>query len=216
MSENGGVITTLVTTELFHEIARSFGLASFEVLTGFKYIAEKIEQWEQSGAHTFIFGAEESLGFLYGTHARDKDATSAACLIAEMALQQKKKGETLLDLLEEIFDHYGPFSEKQLSISLKPGFEGMEMMEKVMNALRSSPPKMILNQRVKELLDYENEIEGLPKSNVLLLRLEDQSKLVIRPSGTEPKIKLYGLMRYRDQRRLDATLNFMKDFLLRL
>lgn len=209
LPNNSAAITTIVTTELFRKIAESFGVTPFEVLTGFKYIGEKIHEWEQSKDFTYLFGAEESLGFLYGTHARDKDATSAACLLSEVALQLKLQNKTLVDLLEEITERYGPFLEGQLSASFGGGKQGMETMKTLMEKLREEPPKTIDGQKVIAIEDYltgETQIP-LPKSNVLLFRLEDQSKYVIRPSGTEPKIKIYGLARHHDKKRLNAALS---------
>ena len=213
LPENSAAVTTIVTTELFRLIAESFNVAPFEVLTGFKYIGEKIHEWEQSQAHTFLFGAEESLGFLYGTHARDKDATSAACLIAEMALQLKKEGKTLVDLLQELYQKYGPFLEQQLSLPFAGGKEGMDTMKQVMEQLRRSPPQEINGQKVIDVIDYDAGNTPLPKSNVLLFRVDDQSKFVIRPSGTEPKIKIYGLARHQKKEKLEASLQSLKALL---
>lgn len=209
---NSAAVTTIVTTELFKKIAESFGVTPFEVLTGFKFIGEKIHEWEQSNEFTYLFGAEESLGFLYGTHARDKDATSAACLLSEIALQLKLQNKTLVDLLEEITEKYGRFLEGQLSASFGDGKQGMETMKTLMEKLREHPPETIDGQKVIDIEDY---LTGkthilLPKSNVLLFRLEDHSKFVIRPSGTEPKIKIYGLARHQDKKRLDAALSELK------
>ncbi len=218
LPDNCGAVTTIVTTELFKLIAESHGVVPFEVLTGFKYIGEKIHEWERSKEFTFLFGAEESLGFLYGTHSRDKDATIAACLIAEMALMLKVQNKTLLDLLAEIYKKYGPFLEKQLSVSFGGGKKGIETMQELMKNLRDNPPKEINGDKVVEVEDY---LTGkthilLPKSNVLAFRLEDKTKFVIRPSGTEPKIKIYGLARYQEIKRLDAALNFLKEHYLSL
>ncbi|MCB1106911.1 MAG: phospho-sugar mutase [Chlamydiia bacterium] len=206
LPKNSAAVTTIVTTELFRLIAESYNVTPFEVLTGFKYIGEKIHEWEESHAYSFLFGAEESLGFLYGTHARDKDATSAACLIAEMALQLKKEGKTLIDLLDTLYEKYGPFLEKQLSIPFGGGKRGMENMKRAMKTLRESPPKEINGQKVVETIDYQTEETGLPRSDVLLFRVEDQSKFVIRPSGTEPKIKIYALACHSDLKKVDASL----------
>lgn len=193
MPEKGAFITTIVSTELQKIIASHFGKPCFEVLTGFKYIGEKIHLWEQGkeGGYEFLFGAEESYGFLRGTHARDKDATIASCLIAEIALQAKIHGKTLINYLEAIYSQFGLFKEKQLSINFDPGKQGMEKIDRLMNHLRNSPPKMINEKEVVQFIDYEKGVEGLPSSNVLLFRLSDKSKLIIRPSGTEPKIKIY-------------------------
>lgn len=215
LPENSAAVTTIVTTELFRLIAESYNVTPFEVLTGFKYIGEKIHEWEQTHDHSFLFGAEESLGFLYGTHARDKDATIAACLLAEMTLQLKKEGRTLIDLLNEIYKKYGPFLETQISIPFGGGKEGMEKMKTVMEALRKSPPTAINKQKVIEVTDYLSDHTALPKSNVLLFRVDDHSKFVIRPSGTEPKIKIYGLVRHNEKGKLDASLESLKSLLLK-
>ncbi len=204
MPSNGAFVTTIVTTELLKKIAGAYDVALFEVLTGFKYIGEKIHLWETSKeSYQFIFGAEESYGYLLGTHARDKDAIISSCLIAEIALQAKLQGKTCIDLLHEIYKKYGIFREKQLSVNFLPGKEGMQQMASVMKKLRSHPPQTIGGIATVYIEDYEKrtrtfipsgKIEklDLPPSDVLLFRLADQSRLVIRPSGTEPKIKIYG------------------------
>lgn len=208
MPKNGACVTTIVTTPLFKTIATFFNISCFEVLTGFKYIGEKIHEWEQESPspYSFVFGAEESLGYLYGTHARDKDATSTACLIAEMALQQKKKGKTLVDLLYDLYNQFGLFKEKQLSISFGSSAEASEQMNTLMQDLRKNPPKKIFHIEVATIKDYLSGFEiqcktqdkkklFFPQSNVLHFILEDESELIIRPSGTEPKIKIYGMVR---------------------
>ncbi|MCB1085393.1 MAG: phospho-sugar mutase, partial [Chlamydiia bacterium] len=217
LPENSAAVTTIVTTELFRKIAQAHNVTCFEVLTGFKYIGEKIHEWEHSHAHTFLFGAEESLGFLYGTHARDKDATIAACLIAEIALQLKKERKTLVDLSEELLKRFGPFLERQLSVPFGGGEKGMVTMKNIMEDLRKSPPSEIDGEKVIETEDYltGRTREPLPRSNVFVLRMEDQTKFVIRPSGTEPKIKIYGLARYRDEAKLTAALSSIEKFLKR-
>lgn len=195
MPSKGAFVTTIVTTELLKTIAQSYGKECFEVLTGFKYIGEKIHEWEEKkDGFQFLFGAEESYGYLLGTNARDKDGIVAGCLIAEIALQQKLQGKTLVDLLETIYRKYGMFREKQASIQFKPGKEGSDQIQKLMQNLRSNLPKMLAGQEVIETIDFEKET-GLPHSDVLLFRLKDQSKLIIRPSGTEPKIKVYAAVR---------------------
>ncbi|MES2345903.1 MAG: phospho-sugar mutase [Chlamydiota bacterium] len=193
MPLKGAFITTIVSTELQKIIASHYKKPCFEVLTGFKYIGEKIHLWElgKDGAYEFLFGAEESYGFLRGTHARDKDATISSCLISEIALSAKSKGKTLVDVLNEIYKQFGLFKEKQLSVNFDPGKEGMEKMLQVMNTLRKNPPQSILEKKVIQFTDYEKGNDGLPPSDVLLFRLSDKSKLIIRPSGTEPKIKIY-------------------------
>ena len=204
MPPKGAFVTTIVSTELQKKIAKAYQKPCFEVLTGFKYIGEKIHLWETSNdSYQFIFGAEESYGYLLGTHARDKDAIITSCLVAEIALYDKLQGRTLLDRLYKIYKTYGVFREKQMSINFNPGKEGMDQMAAVMKRLRSNPPKEIAGRSVVYLEDYEKrqridfrsgkkEPLELPQSDVLLFRLSDEARLVVRPSGTEPKIKIYG------------------------
>lgn len=193
MPPNGAFVTTIVTTALLKAIATSYERPCFEVLTGFKYIGEKIDEWEKmKDGYQFLFGAEESYGYLIGTHARDKDGIVSGCLIAEIVLQQKLQGKTLVDLLETIYRKYGLFHEKQASIDFKPGKEGSDQIQRLMMQLRSNLPKNLCGQQVIEVEDFEKGTkDNLPHSDVLLFRLKDQSKIVIRPSGTEPKIKVY-------------------------
>ena len=201
LPKDGAVITTIVSTDLLGKIAASYNLAFFEVLTGFKYIGEMIHNWEKENApFQFLFGAEESYGALFGTHARDKDAIVLSCLVAEIALLMKVEGRTLIDFLEEIYKKYGYFLEKQKLLDFPHGQEGLEKMNALMEKMRANPEKMINGQAVTLFEDYktgirktkgQEEILTLPKSNVLLFRLEDGSKIVIRPSGTEPKLKIY-------------------------
>jgi phosphomannomutase len=218
MPPQGAFVTTIVTTELLKKIARTFQKPCFEVLTGFKYIGEKIHLWETSkDGYQFIFGAEESYGYLLGTHARDKDAIITSCLIAEIALYAKLQGQTLLDRLHKIYRKYGVFQEKQMSINFNPGKAGMEQMASVMERLRSDPPKDIAGKSVVSIEDYEKRLHfdlksgktqqlELPKSDVLLFRLADNTRLVIRPSGTEPKIKIYGGVSMEDFKTIEEAI----------
>jgi phosphomannomutase len=210
MPANGAFVTTIVSTELQKEIAKAYNKPCFEVLTGFKYIGEKIHEWEssKSGFH-FLFGAEESYGYLIGTHSRDKDAIVTSCFLSEMALHTKMQGQTLVDMLHEIYHTFGIFREKQLSLSFEATKAGADQMQNLMNKLRKNPPTTFLGQPVILFEDYETRerhdlLTGqktaltLPKSDVLLFRLKDQTKLIIRPSGTEPKVKLYGAVREKE------------------
>jgi phosphomannomutase len=190
--ENAAFIKTIVTTELFKKIGESFGGKCIDVLTGFKYIGELIGIWEKTfDAYQYLFGAEESYGCLFGTFVRDKDAISAACLIAEIAASAKEKGRTLSDLLQEIYAEYGIHRESLTNLVFSDSQAGMEKMANLMKILRETPPAKIGNQRVILFEDYLHGKDGLPPSDVLRFWLEDESKLVIRPSGTEPKIKIY-------------------------
>lgn len=199
-------IKTIVTSELFAHIAHHYGVDCLDVLTGFKYIGEKISAWEDENkrlatTHHYIFGGEESYGYLYGTHVRDKDGVIMAAVIAEMALQQKLKGKSLADFLFDIFCKYGVHANRSTSFEFE-GKAGVDRMNQMMQRLRDNPPKKIGNIDVLEIEDYgthkrlnlttrKSEPLLLPKSNVILLKLADHSKLIVRPSGTEPKIKFY-------------------------
>ncbi|MDR1559346.1 MAG: phospho-sugar mutase [Clostridiales bacterium] len=201
LPENAAVISTIVSTDLTERIASAYGAAYFNVLTGFKYIGEKIKEFEQSGSHTYVFGFEESYGSLPGTYARDKDAVAATLMICEAAAWYAKEGKTLLDALSDIYKKYGYYKETIESITLK-GIQGVEDMKKIMAGLRKNPPDEIAGVKVVEARDYKNrEIKypaenktgptGLPVSDVLYYVLADGSWFCVRPSGTEPKIKIY-------------------------
>lgn len=203
LTPHSAVISTIVTTDLLKVIADRYQLPYFGVLTGFKYIGEMIDKWQKERSpYQFLFGAEESYGYLRGTHSLDKDAIVSGCLIAEIALWMKIEGRTLVDFLKQIYKKYGFFWEKQKTIDFAPGLEGIAQIDKKMEALRASPPTRIADREVELIEDYQTQERlhlksnekshlQLPVSNVLLLRLDDQSKLVVRPSGTEPKLKLY-------------------------
>lgn len=195
MPTNGAFVTTVVTTQLLKVIAESYGSTCEEVLTGFKYIGEKIHAWENSPTgKDFIFGAEESYGYLLGTHSRDKDAMIAGCLVSEIALYVKQQGKTLIDLLETIYRKYGLFREKQASIGFNPGKEGMDKMQGLMAHLRTRLPTVLGGQNVTHTRDFKTGGK-LPATDMLLFTLADQSQLIIRPSGTEPKLKIYAAVR---------------------
>ncbi len=191
LNEKSTIINTIVTGKLGEKIAESYNVATISVLTGFKYIAEKIKEFESSGRE-FVFGYEESYGYLAGTFVRDKDAVMTSMLICEMAACYKKKGMTLYEGLLELYRKYGYYKESLTSITFK-GKEGMEEMVKLINTLRNNPPQEVNSLKVVEIrdyLDYKGPIK-LPKENVLQFVLEDKSWFCIRPSGTEPKLKIY-------------------------
>ena len=188
MPANAAVVKTIVTSGLGAAIAEKYGAKSVQPLTGFKYIGEKICLWEESGENTFVFGYEESYGYLAGTHARDKDAVSASMLIAEMAAYHKNNGKTLVDALDEIYAEYGYYFDCLETYVLK-GKEGAEKIQSAMKAMRESGESLFDDLDV--LLDYSKGIDGLPKENVLRFDFKDGSWAAARPSGTEPKLKLY-------------------------
>lgn len=201
LPKNGALVSTIVSSEMTKAIAKKYNLAYFDVLTGFKYIGEKIKEFEQTGDYQYVFGFEESYGCLSGTYARDKDAVVASLLICEMAAYYKSRGMSLYDGLMELYDTYGVYKEIIHSITLK-GIEGIENMKKIMDTLRKDAPSEIAGVKVTETRDYlENKIvdvatgkvspTNLPKSNVLYFTLADDTWFCVRPSGTEPKIKIY-------------------------
>ncbi len=188
--KNPTIIKTIVTSELGSIIAKSYGVDSVDTLTGFKFIGEKINEYEVSNEKTFIMGYEESYGYLIGTHARDKDGVVSALLISEMAAYYYSKGMTLYDGIMNIYDKYGYYMEELKSITLK-GSDGMKKIETIMDYFRCYNLPSISDINIVNIIDYKNGIDDLPKSNVLKFILEDESWIAIRPSGTEPKIKFY-------------------------
>ncbi|MCB5935712.1 phospho-sugar mutase [Caldibacillus thermoamylovorans] len=201
LPENGIVLKTIVTSEIGRAIAESFGIPTFDTLTGFKFIGEKIKEYEKTGKHNFLFGYEESYGYLIGDFVRDKDAVQAAIFAAEVAAFYKAQGKSLYDALIEIFEKYGYYKEALSSLTLK-GKDGAEQIANILEEFRSNPPKEIAGIRVTAVEDYKASIRkqlsngklnpiSLPKSNVLKYFLEDGSWFCVRPSGTEPKCKFY-------------------------
>lgn len=182
-------VKTIVTSELLKAISESFGVEIYDVLTGFKYIADIVKKNE--GKRTFICGGEESYGFNIGEFVRDKDAVVTASCIAECAAWAADQGLSLYGLLQKIYAEYGIYKEKLLSV-VKKGKEGAEAIQAMMDNFRANPPKEIAASKVEKIIDYNQaELTGLPKSNVLRFFLEDGSVISVRPSGTEPKIKFY-------------------------
>ncbi len=191
LPENGVVIKTIVTTELAAAIAKAYNTEIMNVLTGFKYIGEKMTAFAETGSHTYLIGFEESYGYLVGTHARDKDGVVATMLIAEMAAYYKTKGMSPYEALQNIYKKYGYFAERTISITM-PGKDGMEKMAQLLSDLRKKPIVKVSDMDVVSVTDYQNDDTGLPKSDVLSYRLSDgKTYFIIRPSGTEPKIKIY-------------------------
>lgn len=201
LPENGVVLKTIVTSEIGRTIAKAFGLDTVDTLTGFKFIGEKIKQYEESGQYEFQFGYEESYGYLIRPFCRDKDAVQSVLFACEVAAYYKSQGKTLYDGLLEVFEKYGFFREDLVSLTLK-GKDGAEQIQEMMATFRENPPKEVAGLTVVAVEDYKASIvtslqDGhkeeihLPKSNVLKYQLEDGSWFCLRPSGTEPKIKFY-------------------------
>ncbi|MCL2083453.1 MAG: phospho-sugar mutase [Oscillospiraceae bacterium] len=203
------LIKTIVTSELAKAVAEKNGVACFDTFTGFKFMAEKIKEFEETGAFNYILAFEESYGYLMGNHARDKDAVTASVMIAEMAAYHAENGNTLLDVLDDLYSEYGYYMEDTINLVM-PGAGGLEKMNALMEHLRNEPPENISGAEVTVMRDYlrgesyniQNgsictlDIKG---SNVLAYDLADGTQFIIRPSGTEPKIKVYIKARGKDK-----------------
>lgn len=194
LPSNGAVVKTIVTSEFGAEIARHYGAEVFNTLTGFKYIGEKMDQFEESGNYTYLFGYEESYGYLAGNYARDKDAIVASTLICEAAAYYKQQGKSLVDVLEELYSKFGYYRESLVSRTLK-GKDGLEQIVALMEKFRNEPPQSVGDIPITKIEDFSVGLYGLPKENVLKFTLEDGSWFCLRPSGTEPKIKFYFAVR---------------------
>ena len=189
--ENGTMITTVVSTPLLDTIVKKNGKKALRVLTGFKYIGEKIRQFENKELDgTFLFGFEEAIGYLVGTHVRDKDAVVASMIIAEMATTFENNGSSIYNEIIKIYEKYGWRLETTVPIT-KKGKDGLEEIQKIMKSMRAKTHTEIAGVKVKEYRDYQKGVDNLPKADVIQMVLEDETYLTVRPSGTEPKIKFY-------------------------
>lgn len=213
---NGAVVKSIVSTELARPICDAHGVALFDTLTGFKFIGEKIQQFEDDHSHTFLFGFEESYGFLSSTFVRDKDGVNASLLIAEAAAYYKAQGKNLYDVMNEIFETYGYYLEKVESTTM-PGADGLKLMADAMARIRSHPPTEIGGVKVRRVLDIlqgtaTNTATGkaekleYPESDVLYFAMEGGHFVCVRPSGTEPKIKLYVNVNHRQKAEAEKLL----------
>lgn len=196
LPQNAAIVKTIVTSSLGAAIAKKHGCKVFETLTGFKYIGEKICQWEKSGQYSFVLGYEESYGYLAGTHARDKDAVSTSLLIAEAAAYHKAHGETLVDALNKLYAEYGFYYDCLETVVLK-GKDGTAKIKSAMELLRKNSETLFDN--LDSVIDYLTGVDDLPKENVLKLNFSDGSWAAIRPSGTEPKLKMYYSVRAENE-----------------
>lgn len=199
--EKSKIVKTIVTTDMVESVAKAYGVGVDNVLTGFKFIGEKIKEYEKSGEH-YIFGLEESYGYLKGTYARDKDAVVAAMLTVQMAADYKKQGKTLAEGLSDLYKKYGCYAQELVSVTCE-GMDGSEKIRGIMRDLRENPP-------ADKILDYSEGLDGLPKSNVLKYIMDD-GWLVVRPSGTEPKIKIYFEMRGETIEAAKSRIETLKD-----
>ena len=205
MPENPGVLTSIVSTSMARAVCEANNVHFEDTFTGFKFMAERIAAWEAAKSYNYIFAFEESYGYMMGDYVRDKDAVTAAMMVAEMAAFYHKQGMTLMDAMNALYEKYGWFREKTLNLVM-PGLDGLQKMKDLMADLRANPPKEIGGQEVVRTRDYTDGsiyVAGLGKvgttpfwgSNVLYFELADGSSFIVRPSGTEPKIKVYLLVR---------------------
>jgi len=216
MPDDPYAVKTIVTSEMVTAVCNAGGVKLHNVLTGFKFIGGVIADYEKQGYGSYLFGFEESYGYLKGTHARDKDAVVATMLCAEMAAYYHNKGMTLIDAMNALYDKYGVYREKTTDIYME-GLDGLERMKALMDGLRAEPPKSFAGEGVAEVRDYSTGIvtdlltgetsgTGLPASNVLYYRTEKDNVVVIRPSGTEPKVKVYLLLHAPTVTEADALM----------
>lgn len=190
LNSKSSIVKSIVTGNLGAAIAKEYGVNVFETLTGFKNICALPNLWDKTKEYEFIFGYEESIGYVYGDHLRDKDAVGASLMIVEMAAYYKKRGLNLVEVLEEIYEKFGYYKESLISLVLE-GIEGQNRISRMMDEIRKNPFTEIGDLKVEEITDFQNGYNEIGKSNVLKITLDDESWFSIRPSGTEPKIKLY-------------------------
>mgnify|MGYP004520905913 FL=1 len=220
LSNNGAMVTSIVSTDLAKAISKKYNIKLFEVLTGFKYIGEKIRQFEETNEYKYEFGFEESYGCLSGTYARDKDGIAAVTTLCEAAAYYKSKGITLYDQMLNIYKEYGYYMEDTVAITLE-GKDGAEQIKNIMEKVRNNPPSEIGKHKVIKFIDYKKEIKinmqngkeektNLPNSNVLYFELENDNWCCIRPSGTEPKIKFYLGVKSNSEENAKKELENMK------
>lgn len=210
LNEKSVLVKTIVTSELGADIGRKYGLSVEETLTGFKYIGDKINKYEDSGDKEFVIGYEESYGYLVGTHARDKDAVVSSMLICQMAAWYKSQGKTLIDGLNEIYDEYGYFLDSLDSFVLK-GKDGAEKIQSLMTYFREKGTELF--DGIKEIIDYSAGVVDLPKENVLKFIWFDGSWMAVRPSGTEPKIKVYYSIKDSSRKNAEKRLSDIKSLI---
>ena len=221
MPEHPAVLKSLVTTEMARAAAEKNGVDCFDTFTGFKFLAEKIKQFETTGSHKYLFAFEESYGYLAGDYARDKDAVTASMLIAEMAAYYRTKGMTLYDAMQTMYEKYGYYTEQTISITM-PGVAGLERMKELMAELRATPLTEVAGHKVEYIRDYQSGVRTcvscgkteemeLSGQNVLYYELAGGTSFIIRPSGTEPKVKVYIMAKADSKAESDAKVAALAD-----
>ena len=219
MPKNAAVVKSFVTTGMAKALCDDYGVALYETPVGFKFIGEKIKQWEKDGKHTYVFGFEESCGYLRGTHARDKDAVVASMLCAEMVCYYTYIGKTVYGRLQEIYAKYGYVLDKNVSIQYS-GLNAMKEMNAVVDALKTIKTQSFADVKVLAVRDYSaakrTDCDGniqtldIPKCNCVYYELEGGSFICVRPSGTEPKLKIYYSLKAKDEQAANAKLEQMQ------
>ena len=216
LPNNAAMLKTIVTSEFGTAIANKFNVATVNTLTGFKFIAEKIAEWEQTGEHTFMFGYEESYGYLAGDFVRDKDAVQIALLTADMAAYYKKQGMTLLDALNTLYEELGSYKEALVSLTFE-GLEGQQKIASIMDNFRNNAPKEFAGVEVVAVEDYSaGNVNGLPKADVVKFMLADESWICVRPSGTEPKCKFYIGVKKESARSSNEAITSLKQAVMQI
>ena len=219
---NAGAVKSIVTTEMAKAVAEANGVHFEDTFTGFKFMAERIAEWEKAGSYEYIFAYEESYGYMMGDYVRDKDAVTASMMVAEMAAYYFDKGMNLKQAMESLYEKYGRYAEKTLNLVM-PGLDGLAKMKNLMAQLRSEPPKEIAGTEVFRLRDYSDGSITVPElgvmgetpikgSNVLYFELADGTSFIVRPSGTEPKIKVYILCKGANKAECDAKLKKYSEY----
>lgn len=214
LPSNGAVVKSIVTGDIGRRICMRYGVAMFDALTGFKNICAPANQWDDTEEYEFLFGYEESIGYVYGDHVRDKDAVVTSMIAAEMAAYYLSIGKRLPEVLEDIFRKYDYQGEKLLSV-VKEGQEGQAQIQNIMTDLRKNPIRAIESLKVEKVVDYAQGVEGIGKSNVLEYHLDDGSRFYVRPSGTEPKIKLYIYSSDKDKNKAKEKIDWIESAVLR-
>ena len=226
MPENPAVVTSIVSTAMVRAVAEKNNVHFEDTFTGFKFMAERIAQWEAANSYKYIFSFEESYGYMVGDYVRDKDAVTAAMLVAEMAAHYHKKGMTLLDAMYALYEKYGWYKECTINLVM-PGLDGLQKMQALMAKLRTEPPMELGGEKLARLRDYKDGtifVNGLGKvdktpivgSDVLYFEMADGSNFIIRPSGTEPKIKIYLLVRGDNEAQCDERVERYEKFAMSL
>ena len=214
LPSNGAVVKSIVTGDIGRRICEHYGVVMFNALTGFKNICAPANRWDDTREYEFLFGYEESIGYVYGDHVRDKDAVVTSMIAAEMAAYYLSLGKRLPEVLEDIFRKYDYQGEKLLSV-VKEGQEGQAQIQAIMVDLRKNPIRSIESLTVEEVVDYSQGVEGIGTSNVLEYHLNDGSRFFVRPSGTEPKIKLYIYSSDKDKNKAKEKIDGIESAVLR-